>query len=92
MPTFRVFSRRGCHLCELLLDELSLIVRGRGTIEVIDIDLIPGLCEKYGTRIPVVELADRMLCEHRLDPGVIEDALRDEPQGQRRWLGDRDGG
>ena len=83
MPTFRVFSRRGCHLCHLLLDELAPIVRGRGTIEVLDIDLIPGLGEKYGTRIPVVELKDRVLCEYRLDPRVIEDALRDEALGDR---------
>jgi hypothetical protein len=83
VPTFRVFSRRGCHLCELLLDELALIVRGRAKIEVVDIDLAPGLSEKYGTRVPVVELGGRVLCEYRLEPRAIEDALENEAPGHR---------
>jgi hypothetical protein len=76
VPTLRVYSRPGCHLCELLLDELLPMVRGRASVEVVDIDLVPALREAYGMRIPVVELDGRVLCEYRLDRQVLEDGLQ----------------
>jgi hypothetical protein len=84
VQTLRVYSRPGCHLCELLLDELLPLVRGRARVEVLDIDLAARLREIYGTRIPVVELDGRVLCEYRLDRRAIEDGLEDPPGNEPR--------
>jgi hypothetical protein len=84
VQTLRVYSRPGCHLCELLLDELLPLVRGRARVELLDIDLAAHLLEIYGTRIPVVELDGRVLCEYRLDRRAIEDGLEDPPGNDGR--------
>jgi hypothetical protein len=73
--TFHVYSRPGCHLCELLLEGLVPLVRGRGRIEVVNIDLDASTRDKYGTRVPVVELEGRALCEYHLDRAAIEKEL-----------------
>lgn len=75
MQTIRVFSRPGCHLCELLLEQLAPLVRGRACIDIIDIDPDVRLREAYGTRIPVVEIDGRVLCQYHLDRAAIEAAL-----------------
>jgi hypothetical protein len=79
VPTLRVYSRSGCHLCELLLDELLPVIRGRASVEVVDIDLAAALQKTYGSRIPVVELDGRVLCEYRLDRQALEDGLQHFP-------------
>jgi hypothetical protein len=78
VQTLRVYSRQGCHLCELLLDELAPLVRGRARLEIVDIDRVAGLPEAYGTQIPVVEFGGRVLCMHRLDRRAIDDVLTDD--------------
>jgi len=62
-------------LCEQLLHELVPLVRGRASVEVLNIDLRDDLRTRYGNRIPVVELDGRILSEFRLDRRAIEDAL-----------------
>mgnify|MGYP000107868357 CR=1 FL=1 len=37
-PVLYVYSRRGCHLCDVLVEELLPLVRGRMDVEVRDID------------------------------------------------------
>jgi hypothetical protein len=76
VQTIRVFSRPGCHLCELLLEELVPLVRGRAHVDVIDIDPDAELRETYRTRIPVVEIDGQVLCQYHLDRAAIEAALR----------------
>lgn len=80
LPLFRVYSRPGCHLCEQLLEALLPLLRGRGRIEVVDIDTDEALRTRYGTRIPVVEHEGRHLSEYRLDPPAIEAVLREKEQ------------
>jgi hypothetical protein len=64
-----------------LIEQLAPLVRGRGTIDVLDIDLDPDLKDRYHTRIPVVELNGRVLSEYHLDVPVIEQALEDALRG-----------
>lgn len=81
MQVFDVYSRPGCHLCERLVEELMPLLRGRGRVEIRNIDhLDAGLRKKYTERIPVVEYAGRLLCEFQLDAAAIESVLRDEGQ------------
>ena len=75
----RVYSRPGCHLCELLIDELMPLIRDRLELEVVDIDERPELTLKYGTLIPLVEFDDEVVCQHHLDTAAIHAILRKLP-------------
>ncbi len=70
-----VFSRRGCHLCEVLIEELLPIVDGKATVAVHDVDTRPEWAASYGERVPVVELDGRFLCEFKLDAEAVLGAL-----------------
>ena len=75
MRTLTVYSRRGCHLCEQLIEEVLPLVRGRAEVEVRDIDSREDWRREYGFRIPVVETGGRLVCEFTLDRAALEKAL-----------------
>ena len=75
MPVLHVFSRAGCHLCDVLVEQLPELVRGRATIKVHDVDTRQDWCDRYGLRVPVVELDGRCLCEFELDGPAVQRAL-----------------
>ncbi len=75
MSRIRVYSRSGCHLCEILIEELLPLIRGRLDLEVLDIDSRPEWAEEYGTRIPVVQYAGRTICQYTLDGDAIRSIL-----------------
>jgi hypothetical protein len=62
-----VYSRRGCHLCELLLGELEPLVRGRASVSVRNIDDRPEWQAAYGERVPVVCCDGHEICQFKLD-------------------------
>ncbi len=74
-PYLTVYSRRGCHLCEVLLGELETLVRGRADIRVLDIDQSADLRDLYGSRVPVVTADSGLLCEFELDQNKVLDWL-----------------
>jgi hypothetical protein len=73
MKSLVVYSRRGCHLCEVLVEQLLDFARGRATIDVRDVDTRDDWREAYGLRVPVLEYDGQMLCEYELT-----DAARDQ--------------
>lgn len=73
---FQVYSRAGCHLCEVLIEELLALARGRATVDVRDVDTRDDWRQEYGLRVPVVELEGRFLCQFELDRAAIAEALR----------------
>ena len=75
MVRLRVYSRKGCHLCEVLLETLLPMVRGTFEVEVVDIDTQPEWLDRYGSRIPVVEFDGRMVCQYELDRQAIIELL-----------------
>ena len=75
MREIDVFSRHGCHLCEVLIEELLPIVEGRATVSVHDVDTRPEWIARYGDRVPVVELGGHPLCEFMLDAQAVQGAL-----------------
>ena len=77
VPCLQVYSRPGCHLCEQLIEELQPLLRGRAEIEVLNIDTRADWAEKYSSRIPVIELGGRFLCEYHLDADAIAAALKE---------------
>ncbi len=75
MPALVVYSRQGCHLCEILIEELLPLIERRATLEVRDIDTRQDWREAYDIRIPVVELDGRFVCEYQLDRQALQTAL-----------------
>jgi hypothetical protein len=75
MPALQVYSRQGCHLCDLLVEELLPLVRGTLVVEVRDIDSRPDWQTKYDVRIPVVEFEDRLISEYPLNRGAVSRLL-----------------
>ncbi|NDF02690.1 MAG: glutaredoxin family protein [Actinobacteria bacterium] len=50
-----IYSRHGCHLCDVMKDEVVLIQQELSfTIEIIYIDKNIELEEKYGEQVPVI--------------------------------------
>ena len=69
------YTRTGCHLCEIMLEELLPLIRGRAELETRDIDSKPEWRAKYNVRVPVVEAAGELLSEYPLDRQAITDFL-----------------
>jgi len=76
MRFLQVYSRKGCHLCENLIDELLPLIDGRLELEVRDIDTNAEWHERWFMDIPVVEYEGRMVCMHFLDQDAITGILR----------------
>ena len=75
MAILRVYSRRGCHLCEDLIEQLLPLLDGRLELEVCDIDTRNDWREQYDTRVPVVEYDGELVCQYHLDRDAIARVL-----------------
>lgn len=76
MDSLCVYSRQGCHLCEVLIEELLPLVDGKLQLEIRDIDTNPDWHERFWADIPVVEYGGEVLCMHFLDRAAITGILR----------------
>lgn len=74
-----VYSRQGCHLCELLVEELLPLCQGRATVRLREVDDRPDWREAFGLRIPVLCHGDRELCSTHLDRDAVLALLADSP-------------
>lgn len=72
-PVLTVYSRPGCHLCDLAIAEIQGLRPLPFRLEVIDIEADEGLLGQYLERIPVIELDGEELYEFHVD---IEDLGR----------------
>lgn len=78
LPEITVFSRRGCHLCEDLIEELVLLVRDQATIRVEDVDTNPEWVKLYGELVPVVYYAGAEVCRYHLNRDAVLQCLKDD--------------
>ena len=76
MKSIQVYSRRGCHLCEVLIEELLPMIQGKLQLEVLDIDSNPAWHERWVADIPVIEFEGEVVCMHFLDRDAITGILR----------------
>ena len=79
MKALVVYSRQGCHLCELLIDELLPLVRGRLEVVVRDIDTREDWKREFNTRVPIVEYDGELICKYHLDRDAITEILSNTP-------------
>ncbi len=75
MRTIQVFSRRGCHLCEMLIEELQALIQGRMQLEICDIDTREEWRQEYDTRVPVVKYDGAFICQYHLDRDALATVL-----------------
>jgi len=68
---FIVYSRRGCHLCDEMLEELEPLLRGRAGLRVEDVDTNPEWVELYGLLVPVLYYAGTEVCRYQLDRSAV---------------------
>jgi glutaredoxin len=63
-----VYSRKGCHLCEIVKESLIKLHR-RGGFEwrEVDVDSDAGLRREYNDQVPVVFINGRKAFKYRMD-------------------------
>jgi glutaredoxin len=67
-----VYSRPGCHLCEVVEEQLARLRKEHDfAVEVVDIDGDPALAELYGREIPVVMLDGKKVAKYHLDEAML---------------------
>lgn len=74
------YTRRGCHLCEVMLEQLLPLVRGRAEIQTRDVDSDPEWRRKYDIRVPVIEVAGELISEYPLDVEAVNRCLGENPE------------
>ncbi|MDJ0917268.1 MAG: glutaredoxin family protein [Woeseiaceae bacterium] len=76
MSPLIVYSRQGCHLCEVMIEELLPITRGQIEVEVRDIDSREDWRERYDVRVPVLAYEDEEICHYQLDRSALAELLK----------------
>jgi hypothetical protein len=72
MNALVVYGRPGCHLCEILTEELEPLVGGRLPIRHVDVTGDAELERRYGLRVPVVVCGEQELSSYPLDRDRVE--------------------
>jgi glutaredoxin len=63
-----VYSRKGCHLCEIVKESLvKLHKRGGFNWRDVDVDSDPDLRRQYNDQVPVVFINGRKAFKYRMD-------------------------
>ena len=72
-----VYSRKGCHLCDIVKNQLGQLQPGNNFHwREIDIDTDPELKQKYNDEIPVVFINGRKAFKYRIDPAQFLKTLK----------------
>ena len=63
-----LYSRRGCHLCEIVKESLHKLERRGGfTWQEVDVDADDGLRRQFTDEVPVVFIDGRKAFKYRMD-------------------------
>jgi len=74
-----IYSRPGCHLCEVMkaaVDRVLPVVGTAVAVEEIDISTDPELEARYGVEIPVLVLDGRKVAKYRVSDDELTRMLR----------------
>ena len=67
-----VYSRTGCHLCEVVEEQLARLQKQHAfAVEIVDIDGDPKLVEEFGLEVPVVMLDGKKVAKYHLDEAML---------------------
>lgn len=71
-----IYSRPGCHLCNIAKEKIRLAdCQDKYTLEEIDIETDPVLLERYRNDIPVIMIDGIEAFRHRVTPDEFSSAL-----------------
>jgi thioredoxin-like negative regulator of GroEL len=73
-----LYSRPGCHLCEVMKVVISRVASGLNgpvRLEEIDISTDPALEAQYGTEIPVLLVDGKKIAKYRVTDAELTRAL-----------------
>ena len=79
MKSIVIYSRDGCHLCDVMIEELLPLIRDRLDLVVQDVDSRHEWYEKYDTRVPVMEYDGEVICQYHLDREALSRILSKLP-------------
>jgi glutaredoxin len=78
--TFTLYTREGCHLCEVAHELLEQEKRQHGfQLEVVDIDTSAELTELYGEQVPVVCVNGKLRFRGRINPVLLRRLYENAP-------------
>lgn len=76
-PRVVVYTRQGCHLCDVAIALVEQICADTGEDFVtIDIDSEPVLQERYTADVPVVSVDGTLVARWRVEPRALKRALK----------------
>ena len=71
-----LYTRAGCHLCDVVEQVLQDVRRDRPfDLVTIDVDTDAELVERYGMEVPVVLIDGRKAFKFRVDPAALRERL-----------------
>ncbi len=74
--TVTLYTRVGCHLCDVAKDVLEEVRRERSfELTTVDIDTDPELVRLYGEEVPVVAVDGRKAFKYRVDAAALRERL-----------------
>jgi thioredoxin reductase (NADPH) len=66
--TLIIYSRQGCHLCDVMKNELeSMDLAQTGSITMVDIDTDPEFARRFNDLVPVLFVNDKEVCHYKLN-------------------------
>jgi glutaredoxin len=72
VKTLTLYSRVGCHLCDVMKEQLdSIRARIPFALEVVDIDRDPALKAEYDYDVPVLVVDGKKIAKYRLDEAML---------------------
>ena len=81
MRELQIYSRRGCHLCEDMIEELLRLTRPyEVSLRVLDVDTRPEWQVELGLRVPVVFADGLELSGCPLDRAAVRAWLAESPR------------
>ena len=76
-PVFELVTRAGCHLCDVMAEQLNPVLAVHGlSLEFRDVDQEAELLARYGDVVPVLLRNGRPVAKVRLQPGQAERLIR----------------
>ena len=75
-PRVTLYTRVGCHLCDVAKGVLEDVCRERPfDLVTVDVDTDAALVERYGGEVPVVTIDGRKAFKFRVDPAALRTRL-----------------
>ena len=76
-PILTLYTRVGCHLCEDMERQLSLLQQHHPfSLNVVDIDADSYLALRYGKRVPVLAAGEQEICHYYLNQDLVLEYLK----------------